>query len=339
MNLKRTILTACLLFLIWPGIVIAKEEPIIYTVKQGDTLWDISQRFIKDPYYWPNLWSHNPAIGNPHLIYPGQKLRIYDGRIEIIPVGEGAGDIGAAVMTPEEILLIPTYGGAQSFIGPGEIDALGAIADTVDNRVMITTGDTVFLEMKDLASTQPGDLYELVKIGDKIIHPLSEDKWGHQRESAVIGYQTIQLGTVEITEVTPTVAVGTIASALQEIERGALIRPYRKVPDRIPRILADQALEGYIVSADVSRMGMGQWDVILIDIGADNGLQVGHELDLYRKREATEQVDKTKKLILPDIDLGDAIVLEVRDGFAEALITRTTNLPLYRGDQVRTKVK
>ena len=70
------------------GASLAKEEAIIYTVKQGDTLWDISQRFIKDPYYWPNLWSNNPDIGNPHLIYPGQKLRIYNGRIEIIPVSE-----------------------------------------------------------------------------------------------------------------------------------------------------------------------------------------------------------------------------------------------------------
>ena len=48
---------------------------------------------------------------------------------------------------------------------------------------------------------------------------------------------------------------------------------------------------------------------------------------------------RTKTLILPDIDLGDAIVLEVRQGFAEALIIRTTNLPIYRGDQVRTKTK
>ena len=159
MNLKRTILTACLLFLIWPGIVIAKEEPIIYTVKQGDTLWDISQRFIKDPYYGPNLWSNNPAIGNPHLIYPGQKLRIYDGRIEIVPIGEGTGDVGAAFVTPEEILLIPTYGGAQSFISTGDEDSLGVLADTVDNRVMVTAGDIVFLEMKDLASTNVGDIY------------------------------------------------------------------------------------------------------------------------------------------------------------------------------------
>jgi len=339
MNLKRIILTACLLFMLWPVAAIAKEEPIIYTVKQGDTLWDISQRFIKDPYYWPNLWSNNPAIGNPHLIYPGQKLRIYDGRIEIIPVGEGAGEIGAAFMTEDEILLIPTFGGAQSFISEDEVATLGTLVDTVDNRVMVTTGDTVFLEMKDLAATGPGDVFELIEMGPGIIHPLAEGKWGHQREDAIIGYQTIQLGTVEITEVTPTVAVATISNALREIERGSKVRPYKAIPSRVQRLFAENVLEGYILANDVGNVAMGQWEVILIDIGEESGLVVGHELDIYRKREATEQVDKDKVLVLPDIDLGDAIVLEVRRGFAEALITRTTNLPIYRGDQVRTKTR
>ena len=339
MNLKRTILTACLLLMIWPNIAGAKEEAIIYTVKQGDTLWDVSQRFIKDPYYWPNLWSNNPAIGNPHLIYPGQKLRIYDGRIEIIPVGEDAGNVGAAVMTPEEILLIPTYGGAKSFVSNTEVESLGTLVDTVDNRVMVTTGDTVFLEMKNLAATKPGDVFELIAMGPKVFHPAIEKKFGHQVSDQSIGFQTIQLGLVEVTEVTPSVAVATITNALREIMRGSRLRPYRQVPDRIPRLFADSIVEGYIVSDDIGKLAMGQWEAILIDIGEDSGLQVGHELDIYRQRQATEEADKTKSLILPDIDLGDAIVLEVRQGFAEALITRTTNLPIYRGDQVRTKLK
>jgi hypothetical protein len=339
MNLKRTILTACLLLMIWPNIAGAKEEAIIYTVKQGDTLWDVSQRFIKDPYYWPNLWSNNPAIGNPHLIYPGQKLRIYDGRIEIIPVGEDTGNVGAAVMTPEEILLIPTYGGAKSFVSNTEVESLGTLVDTVDNRVMVTTGDTVFLEMKNLAATKPGDVFELIAIGPKVFHPAIEKKFGHQVSDQSIGFQTIQLGLVEVTEVTPSVAVATITNALREIMRGSKLRPYRQVPDRIPRLFADSIVEGYIVSDDIGKLAMGQWEAILIDIGEDSGLQVGHELDIYRQRQATEEADKTKSLILPDIDLGDAIVLEVRQGFAEALITRTTNLPIYRGDQVRTKLK
>ncbi len=339
MNLKRTILTACLLFMIWPGAAIAKEEPIIYTVKQGDTLWDISQRFIKDPYYWPNLWSNNPVIGNPHLIYPGQKLRIYDGRIEIIPVGEGDGAIGAAYMTEDEILLIPTFGGAQSFISDEEVKTLGTLVDTVDNRLMVTTGDTIFLEMNDLSATMPGDIYELIETGQPIIHPLAEGKWGHQREEAILGYQTIQLGTVEVTKVTPTVAVATITTALREIERGSKLRPYKAIPSRIQRLFADNVLEGYILANDVGNVAMGQWEVILIDVGEESGLLVGHELDIYRKREATEEADKDKVLVLPEIDLGDAIVLEVRRGFAEALITSTTNLPIYRGDQIRTKTR
>ncbi len=342
MKFKNIILSACLLLMILPGIALAKEEPVIYTVKQGDTLWDISQRFIKDPYYWPNLWSNNPDIGNPHLIYPGQKLRIYDGRIEIIPIGDGAGggagDVGAAVMTPDEILLISTFGGAQSFISTSEVASLGTLVDTVDNRILVTTGDTVFLEMKDLAATKPGDVFELITMGPEVFHPTAEKTFGYQMADP-IGYHTIQLGTVEVTTVTPSVAVATITTALREIERGSKLRPYRQVPDRIPRRLADNLVEGYIVSDDIGKLAMGQWEVILIDMGEESGLQVGHELDIYRKREATAEADKTKALILPDIDLGDAIVLEVRQGYAEALVTRTNNLPLFRGDQVRTKVK
>ncbi len=195
---------------------------------------------------------------------------------------------------------------------------------------MVTAGDIVFLEMKDLSSTSVGDIYELFTMGDEVLHPVTKKP---------VGYQAIQLGTVEITEVTPHVAVAKIATALREIERGAKLRPYRRVPDRIPRLLADDLVEGYILSDDIGKIAMGQWEVILIDIGTESGLQVGHELDLYRMRKPTQEADKQKQLILPDIDLGEAIVLEVRQGFAEALITRTTNLPLYRGDQVRTRVK
>jgi len=53
-----------------------KEGEEIYTIKQGDTLWDISAKFLKDPFLWPKLWQRNPYITNPHWIYPGQPVRI-----------------------------------------------------------------------------------------------------------------------------------------------------------------------------------------------------------------------------------------------------------------------
>src|SRR5207302_5933521 len=53
--------------------------PDEYTIQKGDTLWDLSQKFLNNPWYWPKIWSLNPAIENPHWIYPGNKLRIVPG--------------------------------------------------------------------------------------------------------------------------------------------------------------------------------------------------------------------------------------------------------------------
>ena len=53
-----------------------KDSEDVYTIKPGDTLWDISSNFLKNPYLWPKLWQRNPYIKNPHWIYPGQSIRI-----------------------------------------------------------------------------------------------------------------------------------------------------------------------------------------------------------------------------------------------------------------------
>src|SRR5205823_8378144 len=54
----------------------APEE---YVIQKGDTLWDLSQKFLNNPWYWPKIWSLNPSIENPHWIYPGNKLRLLPG--------------------------------------------------------------------------------------------------------------------------------------------------------------------------------------------------------------------------------------------------------------------
>src|SRR5438105_15857449 len=69
----------------------APEE---YTIQKGDTLWDLSQKFLSNPWYWPRIWSLNPSIENPHWIYPGNKLRI-------VP-GEGGAQAPAQVEAPPE---------------------------------------------------------------------------------------------------------------------------------------------------------------------------------------------------------------------------------------------
>ena len=346
MKITRILLTGCMLAAVCMAAPAAAEEPIIYTVKKGDTLWDISRRFIKDPYYWPNLWSHNPTIGNPHLIHPGQKLRIYDGRIELIAV-EGKGEeelmateptaTEAAAAVPaahEEVRLVNTHGGARSFIGVGETATLGTLIDAPENRVLLHEGDTGYFEMDDLGAVAAGQRLQLIELGPEILHPVTKQP---------IGYQVNHLGFAEVTDKTASVAVAVIKNSTREIQRGARVRPYQELPPAIPRKPATANLQGYIVAADEGKIALSQLDVIHIDQGAASGLEVGNELNLFRQRTSTrstrpiKQFDEENFVQLPDVQLGKAIVIDCQEQTAAALIVEVGNLPIYRGDQVATQ--
>lgn len=71
------ILMISLIFILSPLAQEKKETEDVYTIKQGDTLWDLSSKFLKDPFLWPKLWQRNPYISNPHWIYPGQSIRLF----------------------------------------------------------------------------------------------------------------------------------------------------------------------------------------------------------------------------------------------------------------------
>ena len=127
-------------------------EPTIYVVKRGDTLWDISERFFKDPFFWPNLWSRNPTIGNPHFIYPGQKLRILPDRIEVVttPVPSSP-TAGSESATPGDLKSIREkifqVFGSEGFITEKELAGVGRIVATNHDRVIVGAMDTVYTDI------------------------------------------------------------------------------------------------------------------------------------------------------------------------------------------------
>ena len=145
-----------------PCIALAAEqtEPVIYVIKQGDTLWGLSDRFIKDPRYWPNMWSKNSQITNPHVIYPGQKVRVYPDRLEFLPKEENGEQrrsvittaSGATVTTTEalsEIANERTYyvRGSEGFILETGTRPTGTIISIHNNRNIAGDDDIVYTDI------------------------------------------------------------------------------------------------------------------------------------------------------------------------------------------------
>jgi LysM domain len=343
MTMKKFLILGLLLLL--PAVSFAANDGRVYTIKKGDTLWGISERFIKDPYYWPNLWSNNPSIPNPHLIYPGQQLTVYDGRIEIVgkqmPAEEPAVAPAKPVVeqppaaeqqqnepppVPQEEIVIKTLGGAEGFVATDDLQQAGKIIDTTDNRIMMAAGDTAFCEMGNLADVKPGDAFNLIEVGKEIQHPVTAE---------VLGNQVATLGSLIILSTNEQVATAKITSSYREIRRGALLIPFTPPALEVVLKQSQHPLDGYVIAAKEGKISLGQNDMIYIDLGEQNGLESGNLLYLTRSRKPSELIREQTDLKLPDVLLGSAVVLETKQRTASALVIKAVEA-IYLGDNVQT---
>ena len=313
----------------------AAAEERIYTIKKGDTLWDLSQRFIQDPYYWPNIWAKNPDISNPHLIFPGQKIRILDGRLEILPAYPGgqpeppeelsaaAAEIPASATREDEITVRST-GAGHGFILTDE-EPLGLLVDSVDNRVLLTEDDIVFVKMKDPGSVAIGDVYSLFQRGRLVEHPQSGEP---------IGTMMNNLGDLKVTGINNGTVVARIDTAFREITRGAELFSYVSPHQDI--VLQDAAAElsGYVIAARDERGTLSTGDVIFIDLGTDAGLVSGNLFYLTRPRTVSDELlEQAGDLELPDAVLGAAVAVDTKANHASAVIIKSV-AAAHIGDQV-----
>lgn len=325
MTLRKMLILVCLLAL--PTLASAGENPHIYTVKKGDTLWGISQRFITDPLYWPNLWANNPYIRNPHLIYPGQKLAIYDGRIELLPEYPQQ-TIGADAATPEEPpipqeeITLKVQGDLNSFISNAALTSAGRIVDTVDNRIMMTENDTAFVQMQEPSSV--GDLYDIFSVGKVITHP---------QTGKDIGRQITWRGKLLLSQAHEQVYTGTITKAVGEIVRGDILLPATDPNTTIALKRAQQPVDACIIAAHPEKIAFAQYDIFYIDRGADDGVEVGNMLTIVRPRDASKLALQDRDVVLPDTLLGRALVVKTEPAISAAIILKASE-PVYRGDSV-----
>src|ERR1700728_2148247 len=156
------------------------NAPDSYVVKRGDTLWGIAKVFLRDPWYWPEIWQVNPQVHNPHLIYPGDTLRLVyiEGKPSIVVQrGDSARVVprvrsepleGAVTAIPYET--VAAFMSKPSVLTKEQIKNAPYVLATRDLHVAMSDGDTVYAR----GFTAPavlGTHYNVVHVGDPLIDP------------------------------------------------------------------------------------------------------------------------------------------------------------------------
>lgn len=328
-------LLVLLLILSGTSLAIAAEGQV-YTIKKGDTLWDLSKKFIDDPYYWPNIWAKNPEITNPHLIFPGQKVQILDGQVKIIPAYPEANKSSEAetnnqqITSPapttetDELITIKSTGSGDGFILTDE-KPLGILVDSVDNRILLTKDDVVFLKMHDLANVTVGDTYGLFERGEKIKNPQTKK---------LIGTMMYNLGFLQVTEINGETVIAKIGNVFREIARGAELFEFIPQRKEITLQRGSTNKDGYIIAARDEKGTFSTNDIVFVNLGSDDGLVSGNLFYISRPRKVSDEVIKSAGDVqLPDAVLGAAITIETKAKTASAIIIKSVDAA-FIGDKV-----
>ncbi len=157
-----------LLFTSWAHAApeLRSDHPERYTVVKGDTLWDISGRFLNNPWYWPEIWHVNPQVKNPHLIYPGDRLALVyiDGRPRVTKVASS--DIvklspqirSEAIDTPIPAIpldAISSFLTDTRIVTPAELNDAPYVLEGEDGRIITGAGE-VFTPVATSLPTRSG---------------------------------------------------------------------------------------------------------------------------------------------------------------------------------------
>lgn len=347
-----------------PASAPAVEEQPSYIIKQGDTLWDIANTFLKDPFLWPFIWKANPSITNPDLIFAGNKLVIPSLtpieralKTEAGPI-EPLGEKQAVVEEPTQAAT-PQEGIARAYVtaptATGE-ETAGArsrlimpeeqIYPIIDKYAMVSagfvneeeTGDTIkggqeegksIFGYDDIVYVSMHDA-DSVKIGDKYLIYTTLQKVKHPVTHKSFGNLIKGLGLLQIVAKDPAAKVLTarITISFDAIEKGNMLTPYQEpVPIYNSSQKKSKDISGYILEVTDRRSINAQMDVVYLDKGNADGVEPGDGFLVYQEPD---------KKGFPRKVVGEVQVLLVKEHTSTAVVKKSTE-PMGKGNAVDFK--
>lgn len=355
--LKRLLAVFTATFIALAGVAFAAElrqdHPSTYVVRKGDTLWDISAKFLQKPWLWPEIWQANPQVKNPHRIYPGDVLSLVyiGGRPYLSSSGPQvkSGDaIGAIPLADIEPFL-------KELTVVNDVKSLPYVIGLEEDRLLSTAGQVAYV--RGLSGAQPGQIVQIARPtqdyvrGKKFSYATDLDyrgarfqanrttHWaagGASRDApkdkrGLLGIELNKQALGEITQIQGEIAVVVLRGEGREVRVGDRVLPAETAPydaSFMPRPATNIPADARILSISDGLLASGPHYVIALSVGSSDGVQNGTTFSLWHDG-ATRPDDvkhkyplaaKRDRVAMPDDFLGHAMVFRTFDKISYALV-------------------
>jgi hypothetical protein len=319
------------------ALVLTEDAPQIYLVKKGDTLWDISNTFLRDPWMWPEIWEINPELDNPHLIFPGDQIYLVwvNGEPRLrVRRGEQSRTV---IMTPHmridpldsAIPLIPLED-IGAWLSGHRIVSLDDMEDAAyvvasDQRHLLTAAGGQFYARGDLPEGETG--FGIYRSGEVYVDPVSGEVLGIQAQdigsARLLDTHEDRVSRMEVTRVTEEIR---LEDRLLPSESRAIAAHFQ------PRAPAEP-INGVMIAVDGGVSQIATLDVVAINRGEREGVEVGHVLAIYQTGELVRDTVARQRVQMPDTRAGLLMVFRTFEKMSYGIVLKSTR-PLAVMDRV-----
>lgn len=335
LKMKKTLLgviAACT----FAVIAIAAEAPFNenipdkYTVKTGDTLWDISEFFLRDPWLWPEIWYVNPQVKNPHLIYPGDIISLVyvDGRPRLtlernrnVKLSPGIKILPHAEAIPALPLdIINNFLSRNRVVTQEEVDAAPYVVAGYEKRLLSGTNDTFYAR----GQFDETSAYGLYRIGKPYKDPETKEE---------LGIRAQDVGSAKLKTIDDDIGTLLATRVVEEVRVGERLLPHeeRRLESIFYPSSPDSAVEGVIITVEGGLSQVGHLDVVAINQGEREGLKQGNVLAIFKKGETVTDKIAKEKITLPNERAGLLMIFRTFEKMSYGLILNAER-PLAVGD-------
>ena len=320
------------------NIELKENHPTTYTVVRGDTLWDISGRFLKKPWLWKEIWQVNPSIKNPNLIYPGDTLSLtyVNGRPRIgLNRGKSRGTVKLSPSVRSEVVVdaIPTISlqSINTFLMKNRVipnakylDDKPYVVGGENGSVVSGTGSKVYIKGK-LPENETG--FGLFRQAKEFRDPKTNE---------LLGVNADEIATATLLTKQGDVATLRLIDTTQEVRNGDRVLPTenRNISANFELSAPKTIIDAEIIDVPRGVNQVGRTDAVIVDKGTKDGLEAGNVLSIYRKGETVRDQVAGGSVKLPDEESGMLMIFKTYDKLSYGIIL-SANKPLSVGDKVK----